>query len=345
MAKVQGVSSKIAWSIKTQSAFGTPLAKTDLTKFLKLADPVIIDDNAEHWSDRGMISLGHDWETQRGVLRYLVKLEIPVQPMPVDFAAFLIALFFSKTTAVNNAGSYTHTSIYDALATIPTALVTSLAICEDGNDQCVQDLCCTNLTIRGEGSNRMELGATLIGSKLAPALDTYTWPTAATAYYAYANAGVYTRATVDKKSELRSFELALANGVSLDLSYQGVATEALRPYPQVWRYTPERSVSLKTSLLSESGDLAIFRAAQKAGTEVATVLSCVGEQVGSSGEYYTVSINLPKAVYTGLEYSFPNGLLQCDLTLDAHYDASPGIASPIAIACTTADAAYLTAAS
>jgi hypothetical protein len=343
MAKVQRTASKIAWSIKTQSAFGTPLVKTDMTKFLKLADPAIIDDNAEHWSDRGMISLGHEWETQRGVNRYIVKVEIPVQPLPIEFVAFLVGLFCSKSTAVDNTGSYTHTSILDSIATIPAALVTTLAIYEDGVSQCVQDVCCTSLTIRGDGPNRMEVGATLIGSKLGTAFSDYTWPTVAAANYVNSFAGLYTRGGADKKTELRSFELTMANGISLDLAYQKAATEALRPYPAIWRYTPDRSVGLKKTILAESGDLATYRGYQKAGTEEAVVISCVGEQIATSGEYNTLSINLPKSVYTGIDYSFPNGLLQMDMTLEPHYDS--GITSALAIACTTVDAAYLTAAS
>ena len=73
MATVYRTASKVAWSIKKQTAFDSALEKTDLTKFLKLQDPLIINENAEHWSDRGMIGTGHDWETQRGKVRQFVR--------------------------------------------------------------------------------------------------------------------------------------------------------------------------------------------------------------------------------------------------------------------------------
>ncbi len=55
MATVQRSATRVAWSVKKQSAFGTALDKTDLTRFLRLADPIIINEAAEHWTDRGMI--------------------------------------------------------------------------------------------------------------------------------------------------------------------------------------------------------------------------------------------------------------------------------------------------
>ena len=95
MATVYRTSSRIAWSAKKQAAFGSALGNNDLTRFLRLQDPLIINENAEHWTDRGMVGSGHEWESQRGKIRQYVRFEIPVQPLPVNFIGYLLALFFS----------------------------------------------------------------------------------------------------------------------------------------------------------------------------------------------------------------------------------------------------------
>ena len=109
MAPVQRTASKIAWSVQKQDSFGSPLSNANLTRFLKLQDPIVIDESAEHWTDRGMVGTGHDWETQRSRIRQSVRFEIPVQPLPVDFVGYLLALFFPTTAASSWAA--VHTSI------------------------------------------------------------------------------------------------------------------------------------------------------------------------------------------------------------------------------------------
>jgi len=335
---VRRSATKVAWSTYWQTAFGTALLKTDLTKFLRLADPLLIDESAEHWTDRGMIGGGHDWETQRGKNRQFVRIEIPVQPMPIDFAGYLLALFFAGNTAVDNTGYYEHTTKFIDLNSKASANVFSLAILEDGNDRLVQDLAVQSLTIKGEGSNRMEMGASLVGSKIATNLSTYTWPTAADLRYVYNHSGLFTVDAPDKKSQVRSFELTLDRGISLDLAWVKVALEADRIYPSLWPFTPDRSMSLKVSLLAETGNLATFRAAQQAGTEDAIVLSCVGIAIDETG-FDGLQITVPKGVYTDCKDSYQNGLQQIDLTVEGHYDSTPG--GPLSILTTNAIADYL----
>src|SRR3990167_1264795 len=102
MAAVQREIWQAAWSVVRQTTFGTALLKTDLLKYVKFADPILIDESAEHWSDRGMAGMGHVWETTRAKNRQMVTIEIPVQPMSTDFAGYLIAMFFSTVSTVDN---------------------------------------------------------------------------------------------------------------------------------------------------------------------------------------------------------------------------------------------------
>ncbi len=131
----------------------------------------------------------------------------------------------------------------------------------------------------------------------------------------------------------------MENGINQDLAFQKVASEANRIYPQEWNYTPARSVALSLSLLAESGDLATFRAAQQAGTENALVVSCKGLVIGATAGYDTVEITIPKAIYTQVDESFPDGLQIVDLTVAPHYDS--GIAGPVSIVTTNDEAAYM----
>jgi len=344
MAKVQRTASKIAWGVKRQSAFGTAMAKTDLTKFLRVNDPILINDVATHWNDKGMIGNGHEWETQRGIQRQMVSLEIPTQAMSIDAMGYFLAMFFSTVDTTDKTSYYEHVSKFSTLAAIPTAYPFTLAILEDGNDQYIQDLAVTGLTIRGDADNRMEMGVTMVGSKIGGTLSDYTWPTAEDARYVYNYAGVATStAAGDIKAQVRSFELTLDSGISVDMAFKKAATEANRIYPQEWNYTPARSMALSLSLFAESGDLATFRASQKAGTEDALVIQCLGLVIGATAGYDTVQITIPKAVYTAVSEGYSDGLQTIDLTVDAHYDATT--VGPISILTTNDESAYMVAAS
>ena len=332
MATVYRTASRVAWSIKKQTSFGGALDKTDLTKFLKLQEPLIINENAEHWTDRGMIGTGHDWETQRGKVRQSVQFEIPVQPLPVDFLGYLLALFFSEESATtNSSGAYEHTAKFNKLTDRPEAYVTSLAVLEDGGDYYLQDVACTSLTLRAEGTNRLEAGGSFVASKIGGTLSSYTWPGAAGSRYLYNYAGIFTLAASDKKAQLRSFELTLQAGIDTDLAWRKAASEAERIYPSLWPYTPERSLELSLSLLAESGDLTSFRSAQQAGTQNAVVISCLGESISGTDplDYDEVEINLPKAVYAGVDYRYDSGLLELDLSLEGRYDST--LEGPISV--------------
>ena len=333
MATVQRSASEIAWSIKKQSAFGTPVEEADLTKHLKLADPLIINENAEHWTDRGMVGSGHDWETQRGKIRQFVQLEIPMQPLPVDFLGYLIAMFFSdETESIIEAGKvYGHTAKFLPLGTRPEAYQTTLAILEDANDYGVQDLAVRSLTIRGEGRNRLEASASLTGTKIGD-LTAYTFPDAAALRYLYNYAGKF-EIDSDIRAQLRSFELTLESGINEELAWQKAAAEANRIYPAVWPYTPERNMSLSLRILAAAADLATFRAAQQLGTEAAVVVSCLGALItGSEPEDHDeVEITIPKAVYNGVDYGYEEGLLHIELDIEGHHDSTGELNSPIKI--------------
>lgn len=333
MATVPRHDTKVGWSVKKQSAFGTPLVKADLTRHVKLPDPVIIKPMPDFWSDREMIGKGHDFESQRGINRQRVEGEIPMGPVPVDFLAYLLALLFGDTTdAVVQAGTvYSHTSILDTLANVPQAVVATLAVYEDGVDQIIQDLALRSITIRGDGTNRMEAGCSFIGAKLGTPLDTYTWPTAAALRYLNNFSGVFTLDGADLAGQIRSFELSVNVGIDEELAWQKVAAEANRIYPSWWPYTEQRSASLKVSILAESGDIATYRAAYLAGTEIAVILSCLGSLISGSSpaDYDELQVSLPAAVITEFDYNFAaKGLMQIEMTLEGHWDTG-GIESVI----------------
>lgn len=317
--------SKIGWSAKKQSAFGTPLVKTDLTRHLKLPEPPIIKVMPEFWTDKEFVGKDHDFETQRGRNRQWVTVDLASHPAPSDWLAYLLALFFGATTdAVVQAGQvYSHTSILDTLANMPEAPVTTLAIYEDAVDQAVQDLAVKSLTISGDGSNRLEAAASLIGSKLATPLATYTWPTVAALHYLYNFSGAFTLDAADLVAQIRSFKLTLESGIDEELAWQKVATEASRIYPSVWPYTQARSVSLELSILAATGDLATYRAAHEAGTEIAVALSCLGDSISGAApaDNDELAISLPAAVISSFEYSFAaKGLMQIDMGFEGRWD-------------------------
>ncbi|HLA41316.1 MAG TPA: hypothetical protein VJ417_15045 [Candidatus Glassbacteria bacterium] len=333
MSPVYRTASRVAWPVKKQTAFGTPLAGPDLTGFLRLADPLIIDESAEHWTDRGAVGAGHEWPTQAGKLRQYVRFEIPLQPLPVSFIGYLLALLFSADSSQTLAsGAYEHVAGFQALASRPEAYVSTLAIHEDGSDYYIQDAACTGVTLRGEGTERLQAGASFVGSRIGGTLAGYTWPAAAPLRYLYNYAGAFSIAgDGGKRSQLRGFSLTLNSGIGTELAWRKAAAEADRIYPSVWLYTPERSLSLSLSMIAESGDLAAFRAAQQGATQNAIVLSCLGEKIPGSSpdDYDEIELTLPKAVFSGLDYAYEDGLLNLDLDVEAAYDSATG--GPISV--------------
>ena len=328
MAPVLRTASKLAWPVKKQASFGSPLDKTDLTGFIKLNEPLIIDESAEHWTDRGMAGMGHDWVTQRGRLRQYVRFEIPVQPLPVGFVGYLLALLFSADSSQQlSGGAYEHTSRFQPLSGRPEAYCTTLAVHEDNGDYYIQDVACASLPLRGSGTDRLEAGGSFLASKIGGTLQSYSWPSAVPLRYLYNYAGSFSiGGDSGKRSQLRSFELSLEAGINLELAWRKSATEEARIYPAAWPCGPERKAALKLTLLGESGDLASFRAAQQNGAPAGFVLSCLGEKISGTSpeESDEVELTIPQAFYTGLDYGYENGLLQLELSLEGGYDQATG---------------------
>lgn len=344
MATVPRYMSKIAWSVKKQSAIGTPLIATDLTRYLSLADPIILNERAEHWTNRGMTSLDHEWETTSGKLRQFVEFEIPVQPLPIDFIGYLVGLAFNVSTPseIDENVAYSHASKFIILSTQPVAFFTTFAMYEDGNDQCVEGVACTGLTIRGDGSNRLECGGTFIGTKIGTKLSNFTWPDAATQQYVWNNAGAFTFEG-DMVSQLRGFELTVDPGIDMDLAFVKTATEAARIYPSKYPLTPDHGFSMSVKFIAEAAELATYRAAQIAPTEMDFDLTCLGSLIATSdpATYYTLAISIPKAIITKEpEQSFEAGNLNLNLTLDGRYDSTGSLNSPILVTVTNGITAY-----
>ena len=342
MARVPKSASKLAFPLKKQSVWGTRLINASLTKFITLQQPLIPKPNLEFWTDTGEVGKGHNWETGRGLLARHVECEIPVQPLP-DFAmGVLIGLFFSNTTPAASTGAegYTHTSSFTAPETLDAALFTSLAFAEDVTDFALEDMAVSEITIRGDGNKRLEMGAKLIATKIEE-LSAYTWPDAATLYYLHNYSGAFEIASASKLTQLRGFELTMRNGISAELAFQKAATEAARQYPSSWPFTPQREVSLTLDIEAEQGDLTLFRAAQEAFTEQEYVISCLGAML-SSVEPRSLLITMPKGVIDDIEQDFGSGdRLRLKLKIAPHYDDT--LEGPIELAITTLDAAYLTA--
>ena len=345
MAEVLKSASKIGWSTKTQSAFGTGLAKTDLTLYLTLQDPLIINDAAELYTNTGQIGTGHEWPTYRGVRTRMVTIDIPVQPMDIDFAGMLVCLGLGEHATTGAGDNKTHKAEWEAISSQADAKVTSITILEDGNEKLVQDVAVSSFTIRGEGSNRMEMGASLVATKLGSDLTSYTYPVASTPDYVWNSAGVFSLDS-DIKTQLLSFELNVTCGIDMSRAWNKVATEAARSYASCWPYSPHpaRGLTWTCKIRAESGNIATYRAAQLAGTEIDLDVSWLGTEIPTdTGDYYELAISMPKAVITDVGQDYGSGFLDLTLSGDANYDSTEG--SPLAISVVNAVTTYLTAAS
>ena len=326
MAPILKTAGRLAWSSKRQTAFGTPLAGSWLDRFILLREPLVLKESLEHWSDRGMIGSGHDWETSRGLLQRHVEFELPEQPLPVDFAALLIALFFCGESSVQKAsGAYEHAASFPDLQSVPESPVTTFAVREDGQDWFVQDIACTRLTLSGEGPERMKVGAAFVGTRTGALVD-FTWPETTAQRYLYNYAGAFSLGGQDRRPQLRSFKLALESGLNLELAWHKAASELDRIYPAAWPLTPERKMDLALSLVAEPGDLSLFRTARADGSWSGIVLSVLGETIPgtSPADSDSLVLEVPRGTFTALEYEYGKGLLGIDLSVEGRYESTLG---------------------
>ncbi|MBW7996012.1 MAG: hypothetical protein FVQ81_05445 [Candidatus Glassbacteria bacterium] len=326
-------STRIAWSSKRQSAFGSPLVEADMDRFLKLQEPLIVNETAEHWSDRGSVGSGHDWTEQRGRERQSVQFSIPDQALPVDFIGYLLGLLFSAETAQTTAGGANeHNCSFQSLDSRPAAWTTTLAVGEDDLSYYIQDAAVTGLTISGSRTDRLQAGAELVASKIGGTVTGNNWPAASALRYLYSYAGTFSLDGDDSRTaQLRDFSLNLNSGINAELAWQKASSESERLHPSWWPYSPERSMTLNISLLGSTGDLDTFRTAQQQATPMSVVISCLGEVIGGTSppENDLVEITIPQAVFTGLDYSYEDGMMVISLTAEGDYHASTG--GPLAI--------------
>ncbi len=333
MSPVHASNNRLAWSVKRQGAFGTALGEADLNRFLKLSAPLTISEAATHWNDNGSIGGGHDWIEQRGRDRQHVTFSITDQALPVEFVGYLLGLMFSaETAAATTGGAYSHGASFQPLDTRPEAWVTTLAVGEDDLAYGVQDVACTSLKISGDQNERLQAGGEFVASRIGDALTGSNWPASAPLRYLYSYAGTFSLdGDSGRRAQLRSFSLELNSGIDTEMAWRRAASEGERIYPSWWPYTPERTMKLNLSLLAESGDLATFRAAQQNATEMAVVISCLGETISGTSpvESDKLEISIPKAVFTGMNYSYEGGLMRIELEAEGNYDASAG--GPVAV--------------
>lgn len=339
MSRVPKSAYQVAFPIVKQPTWGTRLLNASLARYITLEEPLVIDAANEYYNDAGHVGKGHQWETGRGLLATHVKFEIPLQPMPLDWIAVFTGLFFSELSSAASGGAegYTHTCKFIAPETRDSSYFTSLAILEDGTDYALVDIACTEMTLKGEGKERLQFGGSFVATKLEE-LSGYSFPAAATLYYAYNYAGLFEIADVSKRSQLAGFELKMSNGINMNLAWAKVAAEADRVYPQSWPFSPSRSVDLSVKMWAEEGDLTDFRASRDDFTKQKFEIECLG-QIISSSEHRGALITVPQAVIDEVGQSYPEDLLQLDLKLAANYDAT--LAGPLSVAITTGDATYL----
>jgi hypothetical protein len=319
---------RIAWSSKRQSAFGSPLSEVEFDRFIRLKEPLIVDESAEHWNDRGSVGSGHDWTENRGVERQSVAFEIPFQPLPVDFIGYLLGLLFSSETAqATPSGANQHSCAFQSLKDRPSAWTTSIAVGEDDQNYVIQDAAVKDLALSGGDNGRLTASAGFVASRIGDGLSGNSWPDSVPLRYLYNYAGSFSLGgDSSRTSQLKSFSLRLNSGINTDQAWLKNASETERIFPSWWPYSPARSMALTISLLGSSGDLEIFRNAQQQTTPAEVVISCLGETINGTSPPETdlVELTIPQAVFTRMNYHYDGGMLVIDLTAEGNYHAATG---------------------
>jgi len=358
MAEVPRHVWQIGWGPEKQDTFGPGKgkAKGDLDKYLTLQDPlIIVDKPIEKYTDALQVGKGHEWPSYRGVLKQMINIEIPVQPMDSNFMAMLLCMVFNKQVSSGDSNGYTHKCEWAPLSTTPDgdnsgpdAWITSLAILEDGNEKLIEDVACVGLTLRGEGANQIECGASLIASALGTDLTDYDWPDASTPDYIFNSACSAFTNDVDTltAAQLLSWELAIKSPVDMNRAWPPAATEALRHLPQAWPLLPHpaRGFTFNHKIRAESGNVAALRAALAGFTEQDIDFTFLGETITGSdpAQYHSLIVTIPKGVLDNFTEGYEDGWQVLDMNFDtANYDATEG--SPIAVSILNGEAEYLNA--
>ncbi|KKL90085.1 hypothetical protein LCGC14_1908230 [marine sediment metagenome] len=331
----------IAWAQFRQSGIGTPLDKDDLVQDIELNDPLTYALELDEISNRGLVGKGHEFETDRYLNSRHLTGSVPQQALPARFINYIAAACLGNISTGAAAPVYTQTIKWNPVGTTAQGWPISFGIDDDGSDIVLNDVHILNFNISGDGQNRVEMGFDFVGTKTS-ALATMTWPTIAAENYVHNNSGVFTVATVDKKSQLRSFNLAVNPGVDMDRAWRKLATEAARPFPSAFPFNPETSeVTLTLSLEAEDADLGVWRGYRTSETEVELVISALGAAI--NGSPFTIGFEIHRGIVTEINHSWEDGILILNPTIIPRYDTSA--ATPLTITNITADAAPIAAAS
>ena len=339
MARNRKAARKISWSLDKQTAQGTPFVIASLDKFIDLVDPLTYQDEMDILSDKGMVGKGHEFATTQYVNSRHITGSVAQQPLPADMITNMIGAALGNVSSTGTDPTV-HTIKLTPVVTTPVPYTIGFGLDDDGSDIVLNDVVISQFNLAGSGVGRIEFGFDFLASK-ATALGSATWPAAAALDYVNHFSGTYTVATVDKKTQLRSFNLSVNPGVSLDRAWQKGATEAARPYPSYWAFDEEaREHSLEITFEAEAGDLDTWRGYQYTPTEVEVVVTCLGDAI-SSGTF-VVGFEMHKGIVTGLTHEWSNGILLITATLVGNYEASTTL-TPLTFTCHTEDAAILAA--
>ena len=317
---------KFAWSTNCQIKFGdyTNFDST-ISKHLSLAEPVILKENIEQWNNRGSVGSGHDWATERGIVKKHVEFELTDQPAPVDFLGYLLAMFFRNENAgFPSGGTYDYYwETLDNLNDPANELVTSFGLCESGEDKLVRDVACTTLKISGDGQDRLQVGGSFVGSKIETPF-THTWSSPTANSYLYNYSGTFKIGTDTRTTQLKGFDLSLESGIKVDSAWQKQADPDDRLYPSVWIYTAERDFSLSLTLIADENVIQSFEDNYAGTTQNLDLeINCLGANSDS------FKLVVPKAVVTSLEETYEEDILTLNIEVEGHCGISD--TSPLSI--------------
>jgi len=335
-----------AFSTKKQSNYGTEIIDGDLTLAYPFKGPDILERPPEIITDEDQVGAGHEFLTRQDTERWDAKLKRNFD-LTSMMAAWVAVFGLGKVVSalVSTSLAYQHDIEFSDPATVgnQNPVTTIVELLHSGIKRKISDLAISDFTISGDGKNRLQLEANLVGSG-SKAVSSLTMPSLTVGDFLRMSGGGITdpigvkfkigvaAAEVDVSSRLRSFSLKIDNDLQLDDGY----------YPGTGLYRGRclygvRKPEFSFTLDAKAGEK-VEHDHLESGQELKAILTVVGSIIEET-YYHQLKITIPKLKYRDIKVGIEDGKQVYTIDSNLFYDS--GSNGPLTIQVINTQASYL----
>jgi hypothetical protein len=225
--------SRIAMSFKKESAFATPVADVDISKFYELLEPSLINVPQQRVNNASFLK-GHEFKQGIGKEILVAQdVEIPFSlPLSVDAAGLLLALFTGADAPTGVNPNFVHPYVITDLCAVDQLLSTSWVLGLLGTTTSyikAQGVILNQITISGNEVGYLNLSGSAYSDGTLTYVPSFTWPTASDAVDFLVNTHMDVLiddvggTPITQKSIFRGFDLNMSNNLDRDGARSNIA--------------------------------------------------------------------------------------------------------------------------